>query len=229
MMIYAVVSYPACLVGDRYEFMLGISRERADIIYETLAAEHYFKSVEILQSSEDFESLYGFDVFWDDGRGIAADAGRRLSAQPLDRLCLFLVSLKLTILINKPSIHKSLIRFTTFFVYNLHTLSQVTYSHGSLSYRGESQCGNNIAAHQGSNSNQQVSDKYKTYNLLKHLDDPVSVHYSLPKYDSALPIRRWLADGVVHTQYKIDPSKSEGGGPPACRTCMYSPNSRFSG
>jgi hypothetical protein len=54
--------------------MLGISRERADIIYETLA-EHYFKSVEILQSSEDFESLYGFDVFWDDGRGIAADAG----------------------------------------------------------------------------------------------------------------------------------------------------------
>jgi hypothetical protein len=53
--------------------MLRISRERADIIYETLATEHYFKS-EILQS-EDFESLYGFDVFWDDGRGIAADAG----------------------------------------------------------------------------------------------------------------------------------------------------------
>jgi hypothetical protein len=76
MMIYAVVSYPACLVGGKVRIhMLGISRERADIIYETLAAEHYFKSVEILQSSEDFESLYGFDVFWDDGRGIAADAG----------------------------------------------------------------------------------------------------------------------------------------------------------
>jgi hypothetical protein len=42
--------------------MLGISRERADIIYETLA-EHYFKSVEILQSSEDFESLYGLTCF----------------------------------------------------------------------------------------------------------------------------------------------------------------------
>jgi hypothetical protein len=62
MMIYAVVSYPACLVGGKVRLYVGISRERADIIYETLA-EHYFKSVEILQSSGTLNLCMGLTCF----------------------------------------------------------------------------------------------------------------------------------------------------------------------
>jgi hypothetical protein len=96
----------------------------------------------------------------------------RLSAQPLDRA----LSLSCFVKIDDPykqiSIHKSLIRFTTFCHHNLHTLSQVTYSSWfALLPRASPNCGNNIY-HQNGNSNQQVSDKYKTYNLYKHLDDP---------------------------------------------------------
>jgi hypothetical protein len=48
-MIYAVVSYPACLVGGKYEFICWESPANVQTSYE--ATEHYFKSVEILQSS----------------------------------------------------------------------------------------------------------------------------------------------------------------------------------
>jgi hypothetical protein len=115
---------------------VGISRERADIIYETLA--HYFKSVEILQSSED-SALYGFDVFWDDGRGIAADAGEMTVVRSTSRQALFfLVLQKLTILINKTINSQEFDTFYDFFVYNLHTLSKLPTRHGSPLNRAES-------------------------------------------------------------------------------------------
>jgi hypothetical protein len=58
------------------------------------------------------------------------------------------------------------------------------------------------------NKNAQFSkyqDKYPTYKLYKHLNDPfLCTINSLPeRYDSAL-LDDWLADSVVYTQHQID-------------------------
>jgi hypothetical protein len=64
--------------------MLGISRERADIIYETLATEHYFKSVEILQSSGTLNLCMGLTCFGTMEGASQPTLEKWLSAQPLE-------------------------------------------------------------------------------------------------------------------------------------------------